>query len=153
REGGGTVTGDRLGTPSYMAPEQAAGDRWHEVGPATDVYSLGAVLYCTLAGRPPFPAANPVETMRPVLEHEPVPPRQLNAAVPRALETVCLKCLAKEPSQRYATARELADELERFLEGRPVQARPVSTMERVLRWCGRNRLVATLLVLVAALLL
>jgi WD40 repeat protein/serine/threonine protein kinase len=152
RESGLSVTGEALGTPSYMPPEQAAGQHKH-VGPASDVYGLGAVLYCLLVGRPPFQAATPMETMRQVLHDEPVPPRQLNPSVPRDLETVCLKCLAKEPARRYGTARGLAEDLARFEEGRPVLARPVGRLGRGWRWCRRNPAVAGLLAAVAAALL
>ncbi len=138
-----TRSGEQLGTPSYMPPEQAAG-RTNQIGPVSDVYSLGAVLYCLLTGRPPFQAATPLETMRQVMEQEPVAPRMLNPAVPRDLETVCLKCLEKAPERRYTTARELAEELGRFKAGAPVLARPVGIVERLARWGRRNPLVASL---------
>jgi WD40 repeat protein len=153
QEGSGmTVSGEALGTPNYMPPEQAAG-HLDEIGVRSDVYGLGAVLYCLLTGRPPFQSASPQVTLRQVREDDPVPPSHLNPAVPRDLETVCLKCLNKEPGRRYATARELADELGCFLRGQPVRARPVGTLERGWRWCRRNRVVATLLGAVAAALM
>lgn len=144
-----TGSGQILGTASYMPPEQALGQPSLVREPA-DIYSLGAVLYAMLTGRPPFQADNPVETLRQVIEREPVPPRQLNPAIPADLETICLKCLEKAAARRYATAQELADELGRYLDGKPILARPVSTLNRAWRWCKRNRTVASLLTAVAA---
>ncbi len=136
-----TATGAVMGTPTYMAPEQAEG-KTRDIGPLSDVYSLGAVLYCLVVGRPPFQAANMVETMKQVLDEEPVPPRQLNRSIERDLERICLKCLAKEPHRRYLSARALAEDLGRFLSGAPVHARPVSGVARLWRWCRRNPLLA-----------
>jgi WD40 repeat protein/tRNA A-37 threonylcarbamoyl transferase component Bud32 len=138
-----TGTGQILGTPSYMPPEQAAG-RVSEIRETADVYSLGAILYATLTGRPPFQADNPLDTLMQVLEREPVSPRTLNAKVPVDLETICLKCLNKDRRHRYQTAAELRDELQRFLDGRPIHARPISRSARAWRWCKRNPVVATL---------
>jgi eukaryotic-like serine/threonine-protein kinase len=132
-----TLSGKAIGSPSYMPPEQSVGRR-SAIGPHSDVYSLGAMLYHLVTGRPPFAAETVQATLMQVLEHEPVPPRALNPGVPRDLETVCLKCLEKDPRRRYSTARELADELGRFLEQRPIEASPINVIGRSWRWCRRN---------------
>ena len=138
-----TATGAVLGTPSYMPPEQA-GAKQSDIGPHSDVYSLGAILYCLLTGRPPFQAENPLSTMLQVLQQEPVPLRLLNPSLSRDLETICLKCLEKDPGRRYQAAGELADELDCYLSGKPITARPVGRLERGWRWCRRNPAVAGL---------
>jgi serine/threonine-protein kinase len=132
-----TVVGTRLGTPSYMSPEQAIGRRG-TVGPSTDIYSLGAVLYEMLTGRPPFRAETPAETERQVIAADPAPPSRLNTRIPRDLETICLKCLSKEPQRRYATGTALAQDLRRFLRGEPIVARPVGACERIVKWTRRH---------------
>ncbi len=144
-----TKSGTIMGTPSYMAPEQAAGKN-REIGPGADIYSLGAILYEMLVGRPPFKAGNPIDTIRQVIEQEPVPPRQLEPRVPHDLETICLKCLEKEPARRFATALDLADDLRRFVLGDPIHARPTPTWERAWKW-GKRRPLAVALVGVIAL--
>jgi serine/threonine protein kinase/tetratricopeptide (TPR) repeat protein len=140
-----TVSGMVLGTPSYAAPEQVAGT----AGPPADVYSLGAILYECLTGRPPFKAATVLETLELARTRDPVPVRQSQPGVPPDLETICLKCLEKEPARRYAGADQLADDLQRFREGKPVLARPVSRPERLRRWAARNPLPAVLAAVLA----
>ena len=154
RQGGDvslTASGQILGTPSYMPPEQAAG-RVDAVGPSADVYALGAILYAAISGRPPFQAASSLETLRQVMQNEPLALRQLIPDVPRDLETIVLKCLEKSIPRRYASAEQLADELQRYLSGHPILARPVSRAEHAWRWCKRNPVVASLSAVAAALL-
>jgi tRNA A-37 threonylcarbamoyl transferase component Bud32 len=151
-EAGQTDSNAVMGTPSYMAPEQAGG-KSKEVGPATDVYALGAILYECLTGHPPFKAASAWDTVALVLSTEPVPVRQLNPRVPHDLETICLKCLEKRSARRYASAEALAEDLRRFQAGEPIAARPVGRLERAGKWVRRNPAVAALTAAVAAALL
>jgi tetratricopeptide (TPR) repeat protein/tRNA A-37 threonylcarbamoyl transferase component Bud32 len=132
-----TRSGSILGTPNYMAPEQAAGDS-AAVGPLSDVYALGAMFYEMLTGRPPFQGTTPLETVMQVCQDEPVPPRRLQARVPVDLETICLKSMAKDRRQRYADAGALADDLRRWLDGVPILARPVSPLEKAVKWARRR---------------
>jgi eukaryotic-like serine/threonine-protein kinase len=138
-----TRTGAVLGTPSYMSPEQATG-KSHEIGPATDIYALGAILYELLTGRPPFRAATSLDTVLQVAAEEPVPPTRLQPRIPGDIETICLKCLQKEPRSRYESALALAEDLERFQQGQPILARPISSAERLVRWGRRNPTIAAL---------
>jgi WD40 repeat protein len=147
-DSGITGSGQIMGTPSYMPPEQAGGRRG-EVGLAADVYSLGATLYALVTGRPPFQAATPMDTVIQVISDEPVPPRRLNASIRPDLETICLKCLEKEPGKRYASATALAEDLGRYLSGEPIVARPVRRVERAVKWARRRPAIAGLLGLVA----
>jgi hypothetical protein len=132
-----TRTGSILGTPGYMAPEQAAGRK--DLGPACDIYGLGALLYELLTGRPPFRAETPMDTLMQVIEREPAPPRLLNPGVDRDLETICLKCLSKDPRHRYATAEEVALELERYLHGDSIRARSFNVLDRLARSLERSQ--------------
>ena len=135
-----TMSGQILGTASYMSPEQAAG---RDVTPSTDVYSLGALLYTLLTQQPPFTGANPVDILLDVLSKDPAKPSTLQVSLSQDLETICMRCLEKDPRRRYASAAELADDLERFLDGTPILARPVGRIERCIRWCRRRPAVAT----------
>ena len=146
-----TQSGDIMGTPSYMAPEQALG-RTKDVGPAADIYALGAILYEVLTGRPPLKGETVMETVRLVIHEDPVPPSRLVPRLARDLETICLKCLNKDPQRRYATAEELADDLDRYREGRPIKARPTTVWVRGYKWAKR-RPVAALSVAAGVLLL
>ena len=145
-----TLNGEILGSPSFMPPEQASGDL-NRMGPASDVYGLGAVLYHLLTGRPPFLAETLEATLLAVREGQPVPPHQLNRETPADLETICLKCLEKEPERRYSTAQQVADELDRFLSGRPIHARPVGMLTKAWRWCQRRPSLAVAFGLIVAL--
>jgi hypothetical protein len=139
-----TATGAILGTPNYLAPEQADG-KGAALGPAVDVYGLGTVLYELLTRRPPFVSDNVLETLRQVRAEDPIPPQKLRAQVPRDLETICLKCLEKEPGRRYPSAAALAADLRRFVNGEPIQARPPGVLGRAARWARRRPAVAGLL--------
>jgi len=145
---GRTRTGAVMGTPSYMAPEQGGG-KSKEIGPACDTYALGALLYELLAGRPPFRAETPLDTIRQVIDSEPLPPSRLQPKLPRDLETICLKCLEKSPARRYASAGALADDLQRFLDSKPIEARPTPAWERLAKWARRRPAVAALTLLSA----
>jgi WD40 repeat protein len=137
-----TRSGTVVGTAEYMAPEQAGGAT--SVGPSADVYALGGVLYTLLTGHPPFQGASPLDTLQQVRTQEPVTPRRLQPRLPRDVETICLKCLQKEPGRRYASAAALADDLRRFLAGEPIVARPVSGAAHVVRWCRRQPVLAAM---------
>jgi WD40 repeat protein/serine/threonine protein kinase len=141
---GQTSTGSVMGTPSYMAPEQAEG-RTRDIGTPTDVWALGAILYETLTGRPPFLADAPLDTMLLVVRADPVPPARLNHKVPRDLDTICLKCLEKDPRRRYPSALALAEDLQRFLNNEPIVARPIAVWERSLKWAKRRPAAAGIL--------
>ena len=142
-EQGQTQSGSIMGTPSYMAPEQAASSK--DIGPPADIYALGAILYDLLTGRPPFIGATPMDTILQVISEEPVPPRQLQSQVPRDLETICLKCLAKVPEKRYPTAEALASDLRRLLNHEPIEARPAGAGERLVKWVRRRPTLAALI--------
>lgn len=147
-----TASGQVMGTPSYMPPEQAAG-RLDKIGPTADVYSLGAILYELLTGRPPFQAASTLDILRQVIDQEPASLRSLNRNIAADLETICHKCLAKSPTQRYPSAVALQAELKRFLRGEPIMARPVSRTEKAWRWCRRNPTLAMLIAAMVVLLI
>ncbi len=146
---GQTLSGEILGTPSYMSPEQAAG-RTSDVGPATDIYALGGILYVALTGRVPFAGETPYATLMQVCHQEAVPPSRVRPRIPQDLERICLKCLNKAPDKRYGSGRELADDLNRYLRGEPVSARPVGTVVRAWKWVRRRPTTAALVAALAA---
>jgi WD40 repeat protein/serine/threonine protein kinase len=158
-QGGQTPSGDLLGTPSYMAPEQVGSPFFPGAGtsgspgPAADIYSLGATLYELLTGRPPFKAETPVQTLHQVVSQEPITPSRFQPRLARDIETICLKCLSKEPRRRFASAGELADDLRRFQDGASIRARRASAAERAWRWCGHNRSLGAAAALAAAAIL
>jgi serine/threonine protein kinase len=151
RTAGLTRTGTPFGAPSYMAPELSTGNP-QAVGPAVDIFALGAILYELLTGRPPFRAETASETLMQVISHEPVAPAQLNPTVPLDLQTICMKCLEKGPKKRYSTAGALADDLARFLKHEPIHARPAGLLERALRWLRRYRAISGALAVLALVL-
>lgn len=145
-----TNNGALMGSPPYMSPEQVKD--CHEVSAATDIYGLGATLYHLVTGRPPFLAATPAATLYQVVNELPVLPRELNPGLERDIETICMKCLHKDPQQRYSTAKDLADDLQRFIDRRPIRARPIGSTERLWRWCMQNQGIASVFVVIFALL-
>jgi WD40 repeat protein/predicted Ser/Thr protein kinase len=145
-----TQTGQAIGSPGFLPPEQVS-SKDMPIGPASDVYGAGATLYCLLTGRPPFAADTTAKTLNQVAHDEPVPLRKLNRGIPDDLETICLKCLEKEPGRRYASAEALADELQRFLECKPIHARPIGLIGKTARWCRRRPAMAVLVALVIGL--
>jgi WD40 repeat protein len=144
---GPTLSGEILGTPSYMAPEQAEG-KTAAIGPATDIWALGAILYDLLTGRPPFHGDTPLETLVQVRFQEPVSPSRLQPKLPRDLVTICMTCLRKEPRKRYASAGDMADDLRRFLDRQPIRARRINALERAVKWARRRPAVAALLAVI-----